>query len=115
VFKLSATIPQSHQYCKLSNKIQNNSISATDNIFIDSSKLETYVLTHLSNGLSDHEAQLLEILYIDLKPQNQQQRLTGKIDNHSMADFLMKLSCDTWDTVFSNVDIDTKFNSFLNT
>jgi hypothetical protein len=32
-----------------------------------------------------------------------------------MADFLMKLSYVTCGTVFSNVDIDTKFNSFLNT
>jgi hypothetical protein len=32
-----------------------------------------------------------------------------------MADFVMKLSYETWDTVFSNVDIDTKLNSFLNT
>jgi hypothetical protein len=44
-------------------RIQNNSISAIDNILIDSSKLETYILTLLLNSLSDHEAQLLEILY----------------------------------------------------
>jgi hypothetical protein len=74
-----------------------------------------YILTFLSNGLSDHKAQLLEILYIDLEPQNQQQQLVGKIDNNSMADSVMKLSYETWDTVFSYADIDTKFNSFLNT
>jgi ribosomal protein S8 len=96
-------------------RIQNNSISAIDNIFIDSSKLEMYILTSLANGLSDHEAQFLEIFYIDLESQNQQQQLIRKIDNHSMADFVMKLSYETWDTVLSNVDIDTKFNSFLNT
>jgi hypothetical protein len=50
---------------------------------------------------------------MDLDPQNQQQQLIRKIDNHSMADFFMKLSYETWDTVFSNVNIDTKFNSFL--
>jgi hypothetical protein len=32
-----------------------------------------------------------------------------------MADFVMQLGYETWDTVFSNVDIDTRFNSFLNT
>jgi hypothetical protein len=32
-----------------------------------------------------------------------------------MADIVMKLSYEPWGTVFSNVDIDTKFNSFLNT
>jgi hypothetical protein len=96
-------------------RIQDNSISEIDNIFIDSSKLEMYILTPLSNGLFDHKAQLLEVLYIDLEPQNQQQQLIRKIDNHSMADFIMKLSYETWDTVFSNVDIVTGFNSFLNT
>jgi hypothetical protein len=73
------------------------------------------ILTPLSNSLSDHEAQLLEIFYIDLEPQNQQQQLIRKTDNHSKADLVMKLNYETWDTVFSNVDIDTKFNSFLST
>jgi hypothetical protein len=47
--------------------------------------------------------------------QNQQQQLIRNTDNHLMADLVMKLSHEIWDTVFSNVDIDTKFNSFLNT
>jgi hypothetical protein len=64
--------------------------------------------------LSDHEAQLLEISYIDLEPQNQQHQLIRKIDNDCMADFVMKLRYETWDAIFSDVDIDTKFNSFLN-
>jgi hypothetical protein len=42
-----------------------------------------YILTPLSNGFSGHEAQLLEILYIDFEAQNQQQQLMGKIENHS--------------------------------
>jgi hypothetical protein len=90
-------------------------MSATDHIFIDSSKLEMYILTPLSNGLFNHKAQLLEVLFIDLEPQSQQQQLIRKTDNHLKADFVMKLSCETYDTVFSNVDIDTKFNSFLST
>jgi hypothetical protein len=44
-------------------RIQNNAISATDNISIYSSKLEMYILTPLSNGLSDLEAQLLDTSY----------------------------------------------------
>jgi hypothetical protein len=32
-----------------------------------------------------------------------------------MADFAMKLSYETWDAVFSAVDIDTKLNFFLST
>jgi hypothetical protein len=52
---------------------------------------------------------------IGLEPQNQQQQLIRKIGNHSITDFVVKLSYETWDTVFSDVDIDTKFNFFLNT
>jgi hypothetical protein len=95
-------------------RIQSNSISATDNIFIDNSKLEMYILTSLSNGLSDHEAHLLEIFYIDLEPQNQQ-TVIDEENRQSLDGFVMKLSYETWDTVFSNVDTVTKFNSILNT
>jgi hypothetical protein len=65
--------------------------------------------------LPDHEAQLLEIRYIDLKLQKQPYQLIRKIDNHSISDFIIQLSYETWDAVFSDVDIDTIFNSFLNT
>jgi hypothetical protein len=96
-------------------RIKKNSISAIDNIFIDNSKLEKYNLTPFSNGLSDHEAQFLEIYNINPELQNQQQKLIRRIDNHSMADFIMKLSYETCDTVFNNANIFIKFNYFLNT
>jgi hypothetical protein len=64
-------------------------------------------------GMCVMPPQLLEILDIDLGSQNQLQQLIRKIDNHSMADFVMKLSSETGDTVFNNFDIDIKFNSFL--
>jgi hypothetical protein len=65
--------------------------------------------------LSDHEARLLDIIYIDLGVQHQQQQLIRKIDNHWMTDFVLKLSNEAWNTVSSNADNDTKFNSFLST
>jgi hypothetical protein len=95
-------------------RIKKNSISAIDNIFIDNSKLEKYNLTPFSNGLSDHEAQFLKLYNINPELQNQQQKLIRRTDNHSMADFIRKLSYETWDTVFNNANIDIKFNSFLN-
>jgi hypothetical protein len=45
-------------YYKLAFMIENN-------IFIDNSKLEKYNLTSFLNGLSDHEAQFLEIYNIN--------------------------------------------------
>jgi hypothetical protein len=43
-----------------------------DNIFIDNSKIRDYSLGPFINGVSDHEAQLMEINDIDLQPSNQQ-------------------------------------------
>lgn len=56
--------------------------------------------------------QLLEILDINLESQNQLHQLIRKIN---LTQWLidMKLSSETGDNVFSNVDIDTKCNSFL--
>jgi hypothetical protein len=39
--------------------LQNNSAAAIDNIFIDVSLQENYVVYPLCNGLSDHDAQLI--------------------------------------------------------
>jgi hypothetical protein len=40
-------------------RLQNNSATAIDNIFIDASLQGNYVIYPLCNGLSDHDAQLL--------------------------------------------------------
>jgi hypothetical protein len=67
------------------------------------------------NGLSDHEAQLIEINNIDLQANNQQYQTVRKINKHTMADFVTKLSNESWDNVFDSNDIDSTFNCFLNT
>jgi len=42
-------------------RVQNTSATARDNIFIVVSQFESYTITPLLNGLSDHDAQLLMI------------------------------------------------------
>jgi len=42
-------------------RVQNTSATARDNIFIVVSQFESYTITPLLNGLSDHDAQLLII------------------------------------------------------
>ena len=56
-------------------RVQNDSAAAIDNIFIDLSQFENYTVTPITNGMSDHDAQLLMIStdyfmfhYINLKP-----------------------------------------------
>ena len=36
-----------------------------------------------------------------------------KINEHKINDFLNKLTYETWDTIFSTVDVNKMFNSFL--
>ena len=39
--------------------------------------------------------------------------LIRKINEHTINDFLNKLSYETWDTIFSTDDVHKMFNSFL--
>jgi hypothetical protein len=39
--------------------------------------------------------------------------LIRKINEHTINDFLLKLSYETWDTVFSTDNVKEMFNSFL--
>ena len=41
--------------------VQNNSVTAVANIFIDTCQFQNYIISALSNGLSDHDAQLFRI------------------------------------------------------
>jgi hypothetical protein len=42
-------------------RVQNVSSTAIDNIFIDVAQLEIYTVTPITNGVSDHDTQLLKI------------------------------------------------------
>jgi exonuclease III len=42
-------------------RIYRNSVSAIDNIFIDTIKIDTYELIPTMNGLSDHDAQIINL------------------------------------------------------
>ena len=42
-------------------RIQNTSSTAIDNISIDVSQFESYTVSPVTNGVSDHDAQLLKI------------------------------------------------------
>jgi hypothetical protein len=67
-----------------------------DNIFIDKSKLENYSIGPPINDISDHDAQLIELHNIDLSSSNQQYQTVRKSDKYMIADYVKKLSYDTW-------------------
>ena len=67
------------------------------------------------NGLSDHDAQLIILNTINLKPPTRQIKEIRLFDENSVNDFLNKLSYEIWDKTFSSEDINTMFNTFLDT
>jgi len=70
------------------------------------------------NGLSDHDAQIINLnlntLYNN-KPHEYQIYFKRNINKHTMAEFQNSLSYESWDKVFGGNDVNKMFNSFLNT
>jgi hypothetical protein len=116
-------------------RVKNNSRSAIDNIFLDATQFEMFTSLPMVNGLSDHDAQMLELHAVNglldhdaqmlelhavnpnSKRNNYKNIIIRKIDFNSINEFKDKLSRKFWQNVFENDnnDIDSIFNSFLNT
>jgi hypothetical protein len=94
----------------------NNSSSVIDNIVIDTTKIDTYEVIPVINGLSDHDAQIINLntLYNN-KLHEYQDYFRRNINKYSMAEFQNSLSYESWDQVFDGNDVNKIFNSFLNT
>jgi hypothetical protein len=71
-----------------------------------------YSICPTINGLSDHDAQSITSHSFNLRPPPKKCMLIREINEHTINDFLNKLSYKTWDTIFST-DVSTMFNSFL--
>jgi len=100
------------------NRSQHQCSTAIDNIFIDTYKFTNYTVFPLHNGLSDHDAQLLKLNDVNMQQQNQQFYTIRNINKHSIEEFKMRLSYESWDSIFDNnkyTDVDSLFNSFHNT
>ena len=94
--------------------IQKTSATIIDNIFIDTTKMK-YSISPVINGLSDHDAQLIAIHTHNLRSYAKKYMLIRQINDHTINDFLTKLSCESWDGVFSTTEVNKMFNSFLDT
>jgi hypothetical protein len=72
-------------------RIGPNSISIIDNIFINEQHFTGYEVTSISNGLSDHEAQLF-IAYLPVLTNHKNELLIKRnINYYNIAEFKMKL------------------------
>jgi hypothetical protein len=97
-------------HCKFATRIQNNSSTAINNIFVDSIRLNSSSASPIISGLSDHDAQLLTInnivTAVNLIPLKQR---TIKINNDTIMQFLL-LKNEKWESVYKYKDINNKYN-----
>jgi hypothetical protein len=96
-------------------RIQKNSYSAIDNIFINTFKFNNFFLFPIINGLSDHDAQTIIIRNILEKKCDTHVCFNRRIDKFSIIDFNTKLSYESLKCIFAETDVNTIFNNFLNT
>jgi hypothetical protein len=92
-------------------------ITAVDNVFIANYKFRKYTVSLIHNGLSDHDAQLLTIKDINLQTVKHHSSSIRNINKYSLENFKVRLSYESWDSIFSNndnMDVDSLFNIFLN-
>jgi len=86
-------------------RVWNTSATALDNIFTDKSQFESYTITPILNGLSDHFAQLLMISTDYFHISIQKSKTVRKINKYMISDFINKLSKESWDTIFNSDDV----------
>ena len=94
---------------------QGYSNTVIDNIFIDTFKFIHFTASPLHNGLSDHDAQVLKINYVNIQLQNHRIYTIRNINNYSTEKFKFRLSYESWGSIFScngNTDTDILFTLF---
>lgn len=96
-------------------RIQKNSQTIIDNIFLNTLQFNKYSVYPCINGLSDHDAQRLILYDIIIDKPYTTAFFKRKFDKLSCDNFNVKLSYECWDNVFSEHDVDTSFNNFLDT
>jgi hypothetical protein len=91
-----------------------NSHTVTDNVFFDTSTIGKYDLYPLINGLSNQDAQLLILNKGQRNEKECHTYIKRKINKYTIADFQLKLSCETWEPFFDGNDVSKIFSSLLN-
>jgi hypothetical protein len=76
-------------------RIQNNSHSAIDNIFINTFKFSSFSVYPIINGLSDHNTQCIVICNIFEQNSNTYFYFNRKIDESTIMEFNTKLSYES--------------------
>jgi len=104
-----------HSTVQFPTRIQNNSYSTIDNIFIDTFIFSNFKVYPSINRLSDHNAQSIILRTILEQNSNTYFSYNQKIYKLSNIDFKTKLTYELWEDIFTENDVNTIFNNFLNT
>jgi hypothetical protein len=103
-----------HSIVDFPTRINNRSSTAIDNIFIDKYKNSNFTINPLLDGLSDHDAQLLILHNIKIQNSRAHHYTKRLINESTIAEFKLNLSCVSWDEIFTEDSVNSIFNSFLN-
>ena len=91
----------------------NKSYTLIDNIYTDTNQFN-YTVHPLINGLSDHDAQVINISNTFCSVPKHLFSFTRRIDNNTIRRFAELLSYENWNNVFQEDNVNTIFNNFLN-
>jgi hypothetical protein len=78
-------------------RVHNNLHTMIDNIFINKFKNENYSVSPLIDGLSDHDAQVLNLFNIIVPDDRNEFYSCRKISKHLLNEFQISLSCEAWE------------------
>jgi hypothetical protein len=96
-------------------RIQNTLGTAIDNIFLDNSRLNSFIVSPIANGLLHHDAQYLILKHIYTEANiTRLTHSTRFINNDTITIFQQLLKNETWKCIYVRDDINDIFNIFLN-
>jgi hypothetical protein len=76
---------------------------------------DDYSISPIINVLSDHDAQSITLNKININLYAKQFKIIREINKQTIGDFLIKLSYETWDPIFSSENVNEMLNLFLDT
>ena len=102
--KPMTTLAESEQF------VIKKSVLMTDKSLPPEVKPGCYIKTFLLK-LSDHDAQLLTVSKDYSYIPTHRSKTIKKINKYTVSDFIDKLSCESWDSIFNSEDVNAMFNS----
>jgi hypothetical protein len=95
-------------------RLHHNHASATDNVFVDESRLSSCITLPLCNALSDYDAQcfIFDKYFATVNKTNNKSRNKFKsrlTTTEPINYFSEQLSYETWNEVYHNTDVNSAF------